>query len=183
MKKINRNGFALAETLIVSVIAVTILGVIFTHFYPLIGEYNKRETYDDVDGKYAAYWLKVILEDNITLNETKNIAFKNNINTNKYEIFDCNEDFLDNNAKSLCTNLKSSFNITDMYITKYNISDTKTKLININPSDRSFKEYIEYLPDYKKLSQTGAEYRIIIKMTRTKDENNYKAYATMEVNI
>lgn len=183
MKKINTNGFALAETLIVSVIAVTILGVIFTHFYPLIGEYQKREVYDDVDGKYAAYWLRTILEDNITLSETDNTNFKTAINENKYQTFTCNESFLDDNTKTLCTNLKSSFNITDIYITKYNLSDTKQKLININSNDRSFKEYIEYLPDYKKASSIGAEYRIIIKMNRTKDENNYMAYATMEVNI
>lgn len=183
MKKINRNGFALAETLIVSVVAVTILGIIFTHFYPIIGEYEKREAYDDVDGKYAAYWLKTILEDNIILNETKNTEFKTAISTNKYQKFNCSEDFLDVDTKTLCTNLKTNFNITDIYITNYNISEAKEKLINIDQNDRSFKEYINYLPNYKKVSSTGAQYRIIIKINRTKDENNYKAYATMEVNI
>jgi len=183
MKKINKNGFALAETLIVSVIAVTLLGIIFSHFYPLIGEYEKREVYDDIDSKYAAYWLKTILEDNITLNETSNTNFKSDIDNNKYKIFTCSEDFLDEATATLCNNLKNNFNITDIYITTYNISDVKQTLINIDSSDRSFKEYIEYLPNYKKTSSNGAKYRIIIKINRTKDENNYKAYATMEVNI
>ena len=62
MKKINEKGFILAETLIVSVFLMIIFAMIYSNFYPLIGEYEKRENYDDVDGKYTAYWIKKMVE-------------------------------------------------------------------------------------------------------------------------
>ena len=55
MKKNFNKGFALVETLIVSVFVVSIIGIIFINFYPLIGEAEKRENYDNVDDKYAAF--------------------------------------------------------------------------------------------------------------------------------
>ena len=63
MKKINNRGFVLAETLIVSVFLLVIFGMLYSNFYPLIGEYEKRESYDDVDSKYAVYWIKKMIED------------------------------------------------------------------------------------------------------------------------
>ena len=55
MKKINNKGFVLAETLVVTVFLMILFTMIYSNFYPLIGEYEKRENYDDVDGKYVAY--------------------------------------------------------------------------------------------------------------------------------
>ena len=46
IKKINNKGFVLAETLIVTVIILTLFTMIYINFYPLIGEYEKREVYD-----------------------------------------------------------------------------------------------------------------------------------------
>lgn len=64
MLKFNNKGFVLAETLVVTVFLMVIFGMLYSNFYPLIGEYEKRETYDDVDSKYAVYWLKRMIEDN-----------------------------------------------------------------------------------------------------------------------
>lgn len=63
MKKNQKNGFVLAETLVVTVFLMTIFSMIYYYFYPLIGEYEQREVYDDVDDKYSVYWIKRILED------------------------------------------------------------------------------------------------------------------------
>ena len=76
MKKINAKGFILAETLIVSVFLMVMFTMIYTNFYPLIGEYEKRENYDDVDGKYTAYWIKKIIESNDTLKLLKSVCDK-----------------------------------------------------------------------------------------------------------
>ena len=51
MLKFNNKGFVLAETLVVTVFLMVIFGMLYSNFYPLIGEYEKRETYDDVDSK------------------------------------------------------------------------------------------------------------------------------------
>ena len=62
MKKINNKGFILAETLVVSIFLTLVFTMIYSNFYPIIGEYEKRESYDDVDGKYGAYWIKRMIE-------------------------------------------------------------------------------------------------------------------------
>ena len=62
MKKFDNKGFALVETLIVSVFVVSLFLIVFNNFYPLMSEYEKREVYDDVDGVYAAYWIKRLVE-------------------------------------------------------------------------------------------------------------------------
>jgi hypothetical protein len=62
MKKLNNKGFALVETMVVSVFIMAIFTIIYTNFYPLVGEYEKRENYDDIDSKYGAYWVKRMIQ-------------------------------------------------------------------------------------------------------------------------
>lgn len=63
MKKLDNKGFVLAETLVVAVFLVTVFSIIYNNMYPLIGEYERREIYDDLDSKYAVYWLKTMVQD------------------------------------------------------------------------------------------------------------------------
>ena len=44
MKKLNNKGFILAETLVVTVFLMIIFTMLYTNYYPLMGEYQKRET-------------------------------------------------------------------------------------------------------------------------------------------
>ena len=60
--KLNKKGFVLAETLVVAVFMATIFTIIYVNFYPLIGEYEKRENYDDLDSKYDIYWFKRLVQ-------------------------------------------------------------------------------------------------------------------------
>ena len=60
--KLNKKGFVLAETLVVAVFMATIFTIIYVNFYPLIGEYEKREFYDDLDSKYDIYWFKRLVQ-------------------------------------------------------------------------------------------------------------------------
>lgn len=183
MKKLNNKGFALVETLVVSVFVVTIFTLIFTNFYPLIGEYTKRETYDDTDGKYAAYWMRTIVEDNISKNTTVLNTLKTQVDSNKYYYkLDCNNASFNDNVKTLCVNLSTKFNIKNMYITKYNLTNLKS-IDNSGGFSRGMEEYVIYLPRYVKVSSNNASYRILIEMNRTKDGNDYNAYSTMEVFI
>ena len=41
---------------------MVIFANIYTNFFPLIGEYEKREHYDDIDSEYATYWIKKMIE-------------------------------------------------------------------------------------------------------------------------
>ena len=61
MFKINKKGFALVETLIVAVFVATIFTIMYANFFPMFGEYERRETYDDVDSIYTTYLIKKML--------------------------------------------------------------------------------------------------------------------------
>ncbi|MBP5678926.1 MAG: hypothetical protein J6X28_03765 [Bacilli bacterium] len=132
MKKINAKGFILAETLIVSVFLMVMFTMIYTNFYPLIGEYEKRENYDDVDGKYTAYWIKKIIESNSYTLSTTNISTMNKWG---YARFECSNVSTNNNQRELCVNLvqameisncDSSGNGCDIYITRYTIGTSNS---------------------------------------------------------
>lgn len=62
-KRLNNSGFVLVETLIVAVAVSAIFAMVFKHFYPLMGEYERREDYDDIDSKYGTYWIKRMIQD------------------------------------------------------------------------------------------------------------------------
>lgn len=136
MKKINQKGFVLAETLVVAVFLMAIFTLIFTNFYPLMGEYEKRESYDDVDGKYSVYWLKRMIEDSSYNLTTKEEEF---FNSNSFVRFEC-KDISDTEKREMCVSLvkalevkgcNSSGNHCEIYITKYQIGkkvDNDTKI-------------------------------------------------------
>ena len=42
---------------------MVIFTMLYNNFYPLIGEYEKRETYNDIDSMYSVYWLKRMIEE------------------------------------------------------------------------------------------------------------------------
>lgn len=128
--KINSNGFVLAETLVVAVFLLWIFTIIFTNFYPLMGEYEKRETYDDVDGKYSVYWLKKMIEDSsYQVTGNADTFFKNN----GYVRFECRNVSTDNEKQTICKNMVKALEVKgcdtdgnhcEVYITKYQIGNT-----------------------------------------------------------
>lgn len=152
MKKIKNNskGFVLAETLVVSVFLMAIFILIYTSFYPLIGEYERRETYDDIDGKYAAYWVKRLIEDSsykITTNSEQDKYFKQK----GYIRFECS-DIIDETKQQTCINLVNNLEIEgcdklgnncEIYITKYRLGSTtkafKDTVKNTSNSDKKYK--------------------------------------------
>ena len=199
--RLNNQGFVLAETLIVSVFLVAIFTMIYVNFYPIIGEYEKRENYDDIDGEYAAYWIKKLIEDpNFNISQQE----KESLNGEKqYFRFKCS-DFLENSPQELCINLVKSLEIDcddnddngsncQIYVTNYRIGldalgdgtvpNSFKKTVNAPKSEFSndFKEYINYLPDYKNTSIAGAKYRVIIVTHHTKGYNDYVTYSNIEV--
>lgn len=85
-KRLDNRGFVLVETLIVAVAVSAIFAMIFKHFYPLIGEYQRREDYDDIDSKYGTYWIKRMIQD-------PDYKFSDHFNTMnstyKFGLFNC----------------------------------------------------------------------------------------------
>lgn len=136
MKKINSSGFALAETLVVTVFLMAIFSMIYANFLPLVGEYEKREDYDSVDGKYSVYWLKRMIEDaSYDIPSSKASTFS----TNQYVRFECSDILEDSEKQEFCINLVKNLQIEgcdrsgngcEVFITKYNLVDFKNVVRN-----------------------------------------------------
>lgn len=127
MKKLNHKGFILAETLVVTVFLMVIFSMLYSNFYPLIGEYERRETYDDVDGKYAVYWLKKLIEDSSYI---PSAAALNNYDRLGFMRFECRDMAESDEKRETCrllvreleaANCDSNGNGCSIFITKYRI--------------------------------------------------------------
>lgn len=127
MKKLNNNGFILAETLVVTVFLMIIFTMLYTNYYPLIGEYQKRETYDDVDGKYVAYWMKRLIEDGSYEPPASKKQLLETVGFMRFECDDVNES---DEARNICRKMVRAFEIAgcdskgnncEIFITYYRI--------------------------------------------------------------
>lgn len=200
--KLNSRGFMLVETLIVTVFVAAIFSIVYTNFYPIMAEYEKREVYDDVDGKYGAYWIKKIIQSNDVNfgSSTASGSIANNIATKGYHQFDCNTDIpYDITTKNLCNNLVNQLQIAKrnntgsesvdgkpcIYITTFKLTDFKAKAaaeMGTGIFSGNLADYVSFLPEYLKIvSLNRAKYRIIVEYHRTKDDNDYYSYSTIEV--
>lgn len=173
MKKLNTKGFALVETLIVSVFVMGIFTLLYTNFYPLIGEYEKREGYDNIDSVYKTDLIKRFLSNNQGVLQV-------NVNPKK---LNCTEA---GSFTGECRNLMTSLGDPEVYITNYKITELK-KNIDSTSLDSGLKEYIKYLPNYE-INKYGYNYRIIAKYKKdikegTENTESVYEYATLGVDI
>ncbi len=174
MKKLNNKGFVLVETLIVSVFLVTIFSILYNNFYPLMGEYERRESFDDIDSKYAIYWIKRMVQDSYyNLDKTA-------ISNNKYVEFSCNN-FSDTNKKAICNETIKRVSTTQIYIIDFITVNFKNKIRNNSSFKDGIRDYVLYLPEYTIGSLNGAQYRLVAEFHNTKDDNDFYTYATIEV--
>ena len=188
MNKINSKGFVLAETLVVTVFLMLIFSMIYRNFYPLIGEYNKREGFDDVDSKYATFWFKKMIEDS-TYSFTSNTYKQQNFAKRRFMRFEC-DDFTENaDVRENCKSMVKAFEINgcdangngcDVFITDYQIGpadQTPPSPDNPNPPITIFKEnlYKEKLLKYQEncfLSDAECKSAYITKCMKDTSKTN-----------
>ena len=186
MKKLNSKGFVMTETLVVAVFIMGIFGIMYNNYYPLIGEYERREVFDDVDSKYGAFWIKRFIQHS---SYDLSAAQKNTINSNGYVLFSCNN--INNDyRKTMCNKLLKELEVKDynlqpkVYITKYNLESFKNYVeadTNYATFSGGFSDYVNFLPNYRVPSLNDAAYRVLIEFDRNKNGLNYTTYATIEV--
>ena len=186
MKKLNSKGFVMTETLVVAVFIMGIFGIMYNNYYPLIGEYERREVFDDVDSKYGAFWIKRFIQHS---SYDLSAAQKNTINSNGYVLFSCNN--INNDyRKTMCNKLLKELEVKDynlqpkVYITKYNLESFKNYVeadTNYTTFSGGFSDYVNFLPNYRVPSLNDAAYRVLIEFDRNKNGLNYTTYATIEV--
>ncbi len=162
MKKINNNGFMLAELLSVTVVILVVFTAIFINFYPTVGEYEKRIEYNDVDSLYAEYYFKVFLLKYFDANLSTASTIIGTIGSNGYYSIVskdiCTSTF--SYGSFTCSDLITKYKISEVILTNYSPSDEKIK--NCTSCTTSFLNYIESLSIVSN-SDLGEVYRIIIK--------------------
>ena len=186
MKKLNNKGFVMTETLVVAVFIMGIFGIMYNNYYPLIGEYERREVFDDVDSKYGAFWVKRFIQHssyNLTLD------MRNAINSNGYTMFSC-DNISNDYRKTMCKKLVRELEVKDhgsqpkIYITKYNLETFKNYVkadTDYATFSGGFSDYVNFLPIYKVPSLNDAAYRVLIEFERNKNGVNFTTYSTIEV--
>ena len=163
MKK-NNKGFVLAETLVVTVFVMLIFTIIYANFYPILGKYQEREFFDDIDSKYNAYWIKRFLQDKNILPDYSWEVIKAHIDLNGGYEFICTTASENNpnrpydgckliphpDYKKLVQSYFVTANVQHLYITKYNLEPSQ-HLGDTAPSIKHFKgkEGPTYLKTFK----------------------------------
>lgn len=197
--KINKKGFVLIETLIVSVFVLAIFSVIYINFFPLIGEYERIENYDDLDSKYTAHWMRMFIinkrnrydQNNnlLALDATDNLL-NLNLGNNTYRLLtqtDCDSNLFTD--ADICARFFEGFNVNKIFLIDYNATKFKEEVkehTNDYGLDTELINYINYMPTYKNSATTvggSIKKRIIVEI----EHNNmgttdyYKSFANIEV--
>ncbi len=183
MKRINNKGFALVETLVVAMFVMTIFSLVYTNFFPMIGEYEKREKYDDIDSVYNTFLIKRMLEDPSTKTSNYN-TMRNEANGGYSDLKRCNTLFSNALKVEYCTRLYDKLKVDKVYLTRYNLTTMKNRKSSL---DSYMADYLDTLPNYTKPSSYS--YRIVVKFKHdVNDESSNVAsvvysFATMGVDF
>lgn len=180
MKKLNKKGFLLIETLVVTVFVVSMFIFLYSNTLPLIGKYEQRFKYDDLDSVYAADIIRnLILDfpnaDTRIFNKVK--ADGTGVHYAKLECSDFTGQFV-----VLCNQLKSELSIDSIYLTHYNLNSIKNEYNPFsNQDNRGLKAYVDYLPVFPSNPLVISQHRIIIVRKVEEFGHVYTRYANIEV--
>jgi len=139
--KLNKKGFMLVESIIVTVVVVTIMTSLYIVFNRVYNNYTKKSTYTNIDGVYA---LKEIMDFMINTETTNSFMFNDLINNNtNYTEITC--DTSNASFNDFCNTLVNEHNINNNKI--YLVSNNNISLNNLkeNVENQTFKDYIDYL--------------------------------------
>ena len=173
-KRLNNRGFLLVETLIVSVFIMSVFALLYTNFFPLVGEYNRYRTYDTIESVYVAHWAR-----KIALRGLPDSVYQTAKNVGYVDVSDCSL-YSKSESITLCNAFKNVNQVSKIYLTSYSTVSFKNYVENTNSFARDFREYITYLPRYvNNTSKTPNQgyYRVIVEYQH--QSVNY--YGTTEV--
>ena len=136
MKKLNKKGFFMTETLMVIVFVSLIFTFLYVSVIPLIGNYNDKVIREsDIDIVYKLYSVRKAINKDIN---------KNTLMSGNYKNIKCN-DFANENY---CNQLMSDLELSDYSLIYTDNIGTLYENINSNTINVD-KEIKDYLEDYK----------------------------------
>lgn len=199
MKRINNNGVVLLETLIVCIFIMSISVFVYKNLIPLMGRYEKLESFDDVDSVYAANLVKNLVISNISLDYIGDNLLAS---SNYADISNCNDPTLYSDS-NYCKKIKENLHIEDddfIFITRYDAGSLKkfrkdvddSKFSRYNTKEHSkFKDYLKTVSNSEKFYQeqagtsslkVNALYRVFISRTvYMMDGTSVKKYANIGI--
>lgn len=161
MQRMNKKGFILTETLVVTVVLLVSFVFVFTQFITIFASYKQFENYNDIDGLYSATNMeKFVTEDNLSY-------LIDELNLNKgngmpyYDFTNCPLELL--SFSTYCISLINQLEIKRIIITDYNLSELILFDNYDNDFSYQFKKYMEYLERRESIGIIG-EYRLILEM-------------------
>ena len=159
MKKNNKKGFVLAETIAVSVVVMTSLVIIYTQFISVNNGYTRTFNYNSVNNLYLVNnIIEYIKQDGLS-------ELKNGLNDQYYiDITSCSTEYF--TEYIYCETLLDNLNVNKVIFTKANVTELKN---NMNGLSEKMKQFINYIS----LNETNS-YRLIV-------EFNNESYATLLV--
>ena len=133
-KVLNKKGFMLVETLIVGVFIMGIFSLLYTNFFPLIGEYERYKDYDTVESTYIAHWARMV-----ALKGLPDSSYNTAKNKGYLDITDCSL-YTTSDGQNSCAAFKTMNNVSKIYLTPYSTSTFKSFVKDNNSFSRSFRE-------------------------------------------
>ncbi len=188
-----RKGFVLAETIFVIGVLTTSLIIIYYAFNTVINNQKKRFNYNDTAYLNRTYYVLRFL------NDRGLSAYMDYILADKiiYSSPCSDDDFFpaqegeaaDTNEKKLCETVinKPSFNVNNLYITKYDLTDVLFCISNPSePNCDSFPilsiQFIAFLKTEQSDREGSYQYRIIIEYKKIINEKTLYYYASLGFN-
>ncbi|MBQ8891541.1 MAG: hypothetical protein IJ068_01595 [Bacilli bacterium] len=128
----NKKGFVLAETLVVTIFVLLIFSILYNSIVPLLGRYNELSYYDDLDTTYDVYQYRKLLEKDANLSTIISENYKVITCNDFNNILDCDrlDDYLDRGNSD-----------TLLYLNTSKISEVK----NNSSIPNEIKDYLDYI--------------------------------------
>jgi len=158
MQRLNKSGFILTETLVVSVVLLISFIFVFTQFLNIFAQYQTFELYNNVDSLYVAKNIDSFLKED---NYNNVINALNSAGRPYYDFTNCST--LIFSFTDLCTALIQRADVSRALFTNYNITNLKDFHTYTNDFSHELKSYITYLVG-KGFSEQPGIYRVILEM-------------------
>ena len=197
MKKLNKKGFVLVETLIVTVFVVTLFIIVYQTTVPALGEYEQQNKYDDIDSVYYANLYKQMITRYANIEEIDKYL----LNANYLDVTNCDGKIGTINIYKdveYCNLVKDSIKIGEndrVLVTKYDITNFKNEVnsdVNFDSGAYSnFRNYLNTVATQQErfystnpLTNLNGKYRLfLIRQISETDSSVTRRYANIGIYI
>ncbi len=179
MKNSNNNGFILAETLVVTVFVMIMFMFLYRNSLPLVGEYERRKNYDDIETVYAANEIKKLI-----LMDPAFDSWANTVKNDYYkDLSDCSN-YSTDDLRIMCGVLKQKLGmdtgskkdyilLVTNDINRFRLKVKRGEIFN-EGGRRAVKDYISYLPSITSHTAGYDQYYLIVSRTEILDIGKQK---------